>query len=49
MPVTLAELGVPDPDIPELVRRLHDNKGAVIGGYYRLEAPQTTEIYRLML
>lgn len=49
MPVTFAELGVENPDIPRLVECLHLHKGAEIGGYYRLNASDTAEIYRLML
>ena len=32
-----------------MVERLHANKGEAIGGYYRLKADDTREIYRLML
>lgn len=49
LPVTFAELGVVTPDIDEMVRRLHRNKGAEIGGYMRLRAADTAEIYRLAL
>ncbi len=49
LPVTFAELGVEDPDIATLVAKLHDNKGAAIGGYYTLTAKETEEIYRLAL
>ncbi len=49
LPVTFAQLGVPDPDIDEMVRRLHINKGEVIGGYMPLRATDTAEIYRLAL
>ena len=49
LPVTFAELGVPEPDIDEMVRRLHINKGEVIGGYIPLRAEDTKEIYRLAL
>lgn len=49
LPVTFAELGVENPDIPEMVRRLHINKGEVIGGYLPLRAADTAEIYRLAL
>jgi hypothetical protein len=49
MPVTFAQLGVPEPDIEALVKNLHITKGDVIGGYYRLSAPDTAAIYRLML
>lgn len=47
MPVTLKELGIENPDIELLVKKLHENKGEVIGGYYRLSAKETTEIYKL--
>lgn len=49
LPITFAQLGVPDPDIDEMVRRLHINKGEVIGGYMPLRAADTAEIYRLAL
>lgn len=49
LPVTFAELGIANPDISEMVRRLHINKGEVIGGYLPLRAADTTEIYRLAL
>lgn len=32
-----------------MVRRLHENKGEVIGGYRPLRAADTTEIYQLAL
>lgn len=49
LPLTFGQLGIENPDIPLLVRKLHENKGAEIGGYYRLTARETEEIYRLML
>jgi len=49
MPLTFKDLGIEDPDIPSLVKRLHTNKGAIIGGYYRLKAEDTEQIYKLML
>lgn len=49
LPLTFAELGVTEPDITALVEGLHRNKGAQIGGYYRLDAAQTEEIYRLCI
>lgn len=49
MPSTFKGLGIEDPDIEEMVRRLHANKGEVIGGYYRLRADDTRQIYKLML
>ncbi len=47
LPVTMRELGIAEPDVELLVKKLHENKGEEIGGYYRLRAPQTTEIYNL--
>ena len=49
LPVTFAQLGIPEPDIDLLVRKLHENKGDEIGGYYRLTAKDTAEIYSLAL
>ena len=49
LPVTFAQLGVENPDIDLLVAKLHENKGETIGGYYRLTANETAEIYRLAL
>lgn len=48
LPVTFSELGIENPDIPLLVKKLHENKGDIIGGYYRLTATETTAIYNLM-
>lgn len=49
LPVTFAALGIENPDIDLLVKKLHENKGDVIGGYYQLTAKETAEIYRLAL
>ena len=49
MPVAIKELGIENPDIELLVKKLHENKGEVIGGYYRLTATETEQIYRLAL
>lgn len=49
LPLTFSELGIESPDIPAMVEALHRNKGEEIGGYYRLRAPQTKEIYRICL
>jgi hypothetical protein len=49
MPTTLAELGVEHPDFDALVARLHQNKGAVFGGYMQLTEADTRAIYKLML
>ena len=47
LPITLAQLGIENPDFDLLVKKLHENKGDVIGGYYRLTSKETMEIYHL--
>lgn len=49
MPLDFAGLGIDKPDIDTLVRHLHANHGESIGGYYRLSAADTRQIYELML
>ncbi len=49
MPVTFAQLGVPNPDLELLNQRLHQNKGAVMPGYFPLDAETTMQIYKLAL
>ena len=49
LPVTFGELGINDPDIATLVRKLHENKGPEIGGYMRLTQAETYEIYKMMV
>lgn len=49
MPLTFKELGVAEPDIDLLVRKLHEDKGDIIGGYYKLNSNDTHQIYELML
>ncbi|MDE5857355.1 MAG: iron-containing alcohol dehydrogenase [Muribaculaceae bacterium] len=49
LPVTFGMLGINTPDIDLLVKKLHENKGEVIGGYYRLTQADTYEIYKMML
>lgn len=49
MPITLAELGITDPDIPLLVKKLHETKGVVIGNFCPTDAAASEVIYRLML
>lgn len=48
MPLTFKGLGIEEPDIDMLVEHLHANKGETIGGYYRLTANDTRQIYELM-
>lgn len=45
MPVTIAELGIADPDYDTLVRKLHENKGTPFGFYYSLTPADSREIY----
>ena len=40
-------LGVESPDISLLVRKLHENKGPVVGAYIPLGPAETEAIYRL--
>ena len=47
LPITLGQLGIENPDFDLLVHKLHENKGEVIGGYYRLSAVETRLIYEL--
>lgn len=49
MPVTLAQLGVDNPDITLLVKKFHEDKGLPTGGYYQLYPTDTEAIYRLMM
>lgn len=49
LPVTMAQLGVPDPDIDLLVAKLHDNKGERFGGYYEITPEVSAAIYRLAI
>lgn len=49
MPVTLAQLGIENPDFELLVKKLHENMGEVFGGYYPIDANVSMEIYKLML
>lgn len=49
MPLTLKGLGITEPDIDLLVKKLHEDKGDVIGGYYKLNEKDTRQIYELML
>lgn len=49
MPVTIPQLGVENPDIDLMVRKLHENKGATFGSYIPLTATDTRRIYQLAL
>ncbi|WP_300725419.1 iron-containing alcohol dehydrogenase [uncultured Bacteroides sp.] len=47
MPVTFKELGIENPDIDLLVKKLHENKGELVGNYVQLDKKATREIYEL--
>lgn len=49
MPLTFKALGIPEPDIDLLVKKLHEDKGDTLGGYYKLTEKDTRQIYELML
>ena len=49
MPVTFEELGVKDPDIELLVKRVHETKGNPFGAYYPVTPEISEAIYRLAL
>lgn len=49
MPVTLAELGVTEPDFDLLVDKLHENMGEVFGGYYPIDREVSMQIYKMMV
>lgn len=47
MPVTFKELGIENPDIDLLVKKLHENKGEFVGNYVRLDRNATREIFEI--
>lgn len=49
MPVTFAQLGIENPDIDELTRRLHKNKGEKFGDFYPITPEVTKAVYTLAL
>lgn len=49
MPVTFAQLGIPEPNLELMNERLHKLKGAVMQGYMPLDAEATMEIYKLAM
>lgn len=49
LPVNFKELGIEHPDIPLLVKKLHENKGPLVGNYVKLTPQYSEEIYRLAL
>lgn len=49
MPVNFSELGVNDPDIPLLVKKVHQNKGKIFGAYYPITSKESEAIYKIAL
>lgn len=49
LPLTFADLGIDSPDIPLLVKKLHEDKGPRLGAIIPLTAVETEAIYRLAL
>lgn len=47
LPVTFGELGIPEPNIPLMVERLHRNKGQRFGCYYPITPEVSEKIYHL--
>lgn len=48
LPISFKQLGIDNPDVDLLVRRLHANKGVSIGNYYPITNKESREIYCLM-
>lgn len=49
MPVTFAQLGIENPDIDLMVKRVHQNKGQSFGAYYPVTPEVSEAIYKLAL
>ncbi|MDO4160443.1 MAG: iron-containing alcohol dehydrogenase [Prevotellaceae bacterium] len=49
MPITFKELGIDNPDIDLLVRKLHENKGELVGSYVKLDKEASRAIYKLCI
>ncbi len=47
MPVNFGELGIENPDINLLVKKLHANKGEQVGCYFKLTSEYSREIYEI--
>ena len=47
LPVNMKQLGVENPDIDTMVRKLHENKGDYVGCYMKLSRQDTREIYEI--
>lgn len=49
MPVNFAQLGIENPDIDLLVKKVHQNKGVTFGAYYPITSEVSKAIYELAL
>ncbi len=49
LPVTFSQLGIEHPDIKELVKHLHQNKGEKFGLFYPITPDVSEEIYNLAM
>lgn len=47
LPVNFKELGIEQPDIDTLIKKLHENKGETVGNYVKLTLKNCREIYEL--
>jgi alcohol dehydrogenase YqhD (iron-dependent ADH family) len=47
LPTNFKELGIEQPDIDLLVRKLHEDKGELVGSYLQLSRKDTQQIYEL--
>ena len=45
--VNFKELGIEHPDIELLVKKLHENKGELVGNYVKLNKEYSKEIFEL--
>ena len=46
MPTTFAELGIDNPDIDLMVKKVHENKGEIFGAYYPISPEVSKAIYK---
>jgi len=49
LPLSFKELGIENPDIDLLVRKLHEDKGPLVGSYMQLTSKKTREIFELAI
>lgn len=49
MPLTFSELGIENPDIDLLVKKVHENKGETFGAYYPITPEVSRSIYTIAL